>query len=141
MTKGNVKGQGEQVQKREDIAQVECYKYKQGTCPFGNKCRYIHREECWFFKNRGICKYGNECKYWHKGITECKFYERGSCRFGKDCRYHHTPRKNRRTGNETYQADIEGNRREINHSRTSYKNESPQRQYSNRNRDYRREGN
>ena len=58
-------------------------------------------QNCWDFEKNGSCKFGQNCRYSHtetkKGkMPICRYYQNGSCKFGEDCKFKHenSPPKN-----------------------------------------------
>jgi hypothetical protein len=58
--------------KREKKKERPCKHFLNGTCKFGDKCKYPHSTEINI-----------------KANNSCKFYLEGSCKFGDQCKYLH----------------------------------------------------
>jgi len=74
-----------------------CYAFQNGTCKWGDACRFDHGEDkkgsgepagvCYSFQN-GKCSKGNNCRFEHtKGV--CYAFGKGECSRGDSCRFSH----------------------------------------------------
>ena len=63
----------------------ECWNFNAGTCTYGNKCIYIHKEICRAWKKYGDCK-SSKCQFNHPKL--CFTFFEGSCN-RTNCSYLH----------------------------------------------------
>ena len=89
----------------------ECWYFKNRTCYFGDRCRFLHRneeekeekeevQECRHFA-KGTCNRGDKCRFFHNyAAFECRHHANGFCKKGTECKWKHTVLKTR-TSSET----------------------------------------
>lgn len=96
---------------------AQCFKWQQGTCMAGDKCKYRHvgqegvqsglgaQKTACFKWPQGKCTRGNSCRFQHVGKAGvntsnkqqgvCHHWDGRSCKFGPNCRFQHPPQPNK----------------------------------------------
>jgi len=62
---------------------IACRFFAQGSCKFGNKCRFHHSQQA---LNRNQNRFAAPAP---APGSPCRFFAQGRCRYGQDCRFSH----------------------------------------------------